>query len=29
MSFFNGGFNGIALVLVLFVLLTIVGVGDD
>ncbi|TQK62248.1 hypothetical protein FB479_10527 [Brevibacillus sp. AG162] len=30
MSFFNGGgFNGIALVLVLFVLLSIVGVGDD
>ncbi|ATF14690.1 sporulation protein YjcZ [Brevibacillus sp. HB1.2] len=29
MSLFNGGFNGIALILVLFVLLTIVGVGDD
>ncbi|MED1781357.1 sporulation protein YjcZ [Brevibacillus fortis] len=29
MSLFNGGFNGIALVLVLFVLLSIVGVGDD
>ncbi|EJL43272.1 hypothetical protein BAG01nite_25810 [Brevibacillus agri] len=28
MGLFNGGFNGFALILVLFVLLTIVGVDD-